>query len=108
MSSITVAKIEDQIRAHELELARLEQELENAKLESPECQLAKELHGMLCGWNHTDGCGWYYEMRDKQDDWNGDAHGRYLSKARMLTHKCEQEGITVESAVSIYKMIKGI
>jgi len=108
MSSITVSKIEEQISSHEQELARLKQELEAAKLESPDHQLAKELHDMLCTWNHTDGCGWYYEFRDKQDDWSGHAHGQYLTRARKLIHKCEQEGTTVENALAMYKLIKGI
>jgi hypothetical protein len=108
MSEITISKIEEQISSHEQELVRLKLELEAAKLESPDHQLAKELHGMLCTWNHTDGCGWYYEFKDKQDDWNGHAHGQYLTRARMLIHKCEQEGTTVEKALAMYKLIKGI
>jgi hypothetical protein len=108
MSNLTIFGIEEKIKQHKADVAKLEQELEKAKLESPEHQLAKELHGMLCRWNHTDGCGWFYEFKNKEDDWLGSAHGTYLKKAQMLIHKCEAEGLKVEQALSIYKMIGGI
>ena len=107
MSQLTVFGIEEKIKEHQKELAKLEQELEAAKLESPEEQLAKELHGMLCTWNHTDGCGWYYEFKNKKDDWSGHAHGEYLGRARKLMHSCKEEGITVESALAMFKVIRG-
>lgn len=27
--------------------------------------LCDEVHGLLCHWNHTDGCGYYYESWDR-------------------------------------------
>ena len=107
MSEITIFAIEGKIKEHKTELAKLEKELETARLEPPEEQLAKELHSMLCTWNHTDGCGWYYEFKNKKDDWTGSAHGEYLGRARKLMHKCQEEGISVENALSIFKVIRG-
>lgn len=107
MSKLTIFNIEEQIKKHEQELKDLEHQLVEAKLESPDKQLATELHAMLCNWNHTDGCGWFYEFRDKKDDWTGNAHGTYLKKAQMLIHKCEQEGIAIDQAISVYKLVKG-
>ena len=108
MSELTIFGIEEKIKTHKAEMAKLEVELEKAKLESPDHQLAKELHGMLCTWNHTDGCGWYYEMKGKEDNWTGRAHGEYLARAQKLICKCKEEGIKVEAALSMYKMIKGL
>ena len=108
MSDLTINNIEEQIKKHKAELAKLEGQLEVAKAESPDQQLARELHGMACTMNHTDGCGWYYEFKNKQDDWTGRVHGEYLAKARNLTAYCEQHNCTVETAVSFYKLIKGI
>ena len=108
MSQLTIFGIEEQIKKQKQELKELEEKLVKAKLESPDHQLAKELHNMLCTWNHTDGCGWFYEMKNKQDDWNGSAHGTYLKKAQKLLHVCDQEGITVERAIEMYKLVKGI
>jgi hypothetical protein len=108
MSQLTIFGIEEQIKKRKQELAELEKSLVTAKLESPDHQLARELHSMLCKWNHTDGCGWFYEIRNKQDDWNGSAHGTYLKKAQKLIHTCKDEDITVEKAIEIFKMVNGV
>jgi len=108
MSKLTIFGIEEQIKQHEQGLKDLQAQLEEAKLESPDKQLATELHNMLCTWNHTDGCGWFYEFNNKKDNWTSDAHGTYLKKAQKLIHKCEQEGVKVEQALGLFKMIKGI
>lgn len=108
MSQLTIFDIEEKIKKHKTDLDKLEKELETAKLESPDHQLAKELHSMLCTWNHTDGCGWYYEFKNKQDDWTGRAHGEYLKRAQKLIHACSQEGCTVEKAIGLFKLIRGI
>lgn len=108
MSQLTIFGIEEKIKKHKDDLAKLEKELEVARQEDPDHQLAKELHSMLCTWNHTDGCGWFYEFKDKKDDWTRDAHREYLGRARKLIHACNNEGVTVERAIEIFKLIKGI
>lgn len=108
MSQITIASIEADIAKRKKELVELEQTLTKAKLESPDKQLAKELHGMLCRWNHTDGCGWFYEIKNKEDDWTGHAHGEYLMKAQSLIGKCTEHNITFDYAIEIYKLVKGV
>ena len=108
MSSQTIFGIEEQIKKRQQEIKDLETQLVEAKLQSPDKQLATELHSMLCQWNHTDGCGWFYEFSNKKDNWSGHAHGEYLKKAQSLIHKCEQEGVTVDQAISLFKLVKGI
>lgn len=105
MSTQTIFSIEEKIKQQKASIAQLEKELEIAKLESPDRQLAKELHGMLCKWNHTDGCGWFYEMKGKQDDWSRPTHEEYLKKAQRLIHRCEQEGCSVNTAISLFKLV---
>jgi hypothetical protein len=56
------AEIESQIREKREELAQLEHALKVAQQEPPEHQLARELHDLLCHWNHTDGCGWHCQL----------------------------------------------
>jgi len=111
MSNMTIAGIEEQIKQKtnqfNREINTLESQLIAAKLESPDQQLAKELHSMLCTWNHTDGCGWFYEIKNDQDDWNGHSHGEYLKKAQKLIHQCKKRNITVEHAIEVYNMLKG-
>jgi len=111
MSNMTISDLEEQIKQKtqqfNQEVKDLEAQLAAAKLESPDQQLAKQLHSMLCTWNHTDGCSWFYEMKNKQDDWTGHAHGEYLKKAQMITHQCKQRNIPVQTAMEVYKMVKG-
>lgn len=108
MSHNTIASYEADIKKREQELVAAKEQLKKAKLESPDKQLAKELHNMLCYWNHTDGCGWFYEFKDNQHDWTAYAHGQYLLKAQNLIGKCKEHGIAVEEALSIYKLVKGV
>jgi len=76
---------EDLARQKEEILAKLTDiEAEEARLlaASDDVELAEALHDMLCHWNHTDGCGWFYEFKDGEANWDGWAHERYLKKAR--------------------------
>jgi hypothetical protein len=104
----TIKEIESKIQKHQQELRELEESLIKAKQESPEQQLAKELHGLLCTWNHTDGCGWFYEIKNKEDDWLGHAHGEYLKKAQRLVHYCNRENVSVEKVILSYKIMKAL
>lgn len=108
MSQLTISSIEEKIKKQKIGLSKLEKELEKAKRESPDHQLAKELHSILCTVNHTDGCSWFYEVKDGEDDWTGYSHGTYLKKAQKLIHECEQKGVTVEQAIELHKLLKGI
>jgi hypothetical protein len=108
MTYQTIASIEADIAKRKKELAEMQTALEKAKQESPEIQLARQLHGMLCTWNHTDGCGWFYEMKNSQDDWTGHAHDQYLTKARVLTNRCKEHNLTADQAIAIYKLVKGV
>lgn len=55
---------------------------ERTRREGPLYDLACTLHSKNCSSNHTDGCGWYYEMHRGVHDWTGHAHQRYLEQAR--------------------------
>ena len=108
MSNITISTIEEQILKGKQDLKELEEKLKEAKEQSPDHQLATELHSMLCTWNHTDGCCYFYEFKNGKDDWNGSAHGAYLKKAQKLICMCDQKGMSVDSALEIFKLVKGI
>ena len=79
MTRVQIA--EKQARLKE-ELAVLEAEEQRLLSLSDDARLAEELHSMQCRWNHTDGCGWCYEISKGVVDWNGHAHNSYLRKAR--------------------------
>lgn len=60
-------------------------------------KMAIKLHEMLCHGNHTDYCGWYYEIRDGVHDWNRWEHQHYL----IYAHNCYVSKITVEMVKAV-------
>jgi len=104
---LTIFSIEEQIKQHEQGLKDLQAQLIESKLESLDHQLAKELHGMLCNQNHTDGCGWWYEVKNKQDDWTGGTHTEYLKKAHKMICHCDGHGLDIASTLTAFKLIRG-
>lgn len=89
------ARIEKQLVEEESKLAKL----------TPEQRVAEQLHGMLCTWNHTDGCGWFYEFTDGRSNWDGSAHGTYLKHAQKLIHQCNEKGLIVEDVLDHYTLV---
>jgi hypothetical protein len=107
MTSLTIFAIEEKIEKNKEDLKDLESQLEYARSQNPVHQLAIELHNMQCRWNHTDGCGWYYEFQNKKDDWTGYAHTEYLKRASSLMAKAEKENISIDQMMAIYKIVEG-
>jgi hypothetical protein len=107
MSNYTISAIELKIKEHAAFMVQLKTELEIARRENPELQLAKELHDTVCRCDHTSECGWFYEINNKVEDWTGYAHDVYLTKARNLTLACEGVHISVEQGLEIFKLVRG-
>jgi hypothetical protein len=88
----------------ELQIQALQEQLEKKKKEdqslTPTQRLAKELHDVLCLFNHTDGCSWEYEK-----DWNDWAHAQWLGHAQKLQKACEEENIEVSSLLRIIPLL---
>ena len=108
MSQTTLSAIEAEISRHEAALAEAKAKLIKAQQESPESQLANELHARLCRWNHTDGCSWYYEFEDDGEThiWSRPEHKKYLGKARAFIHKCKGIGVSVDKAMKIIGIVE--
>jgi len=102
----SIKEIEQEIARHKREIEELECKLEKFRLEGPEHILARELHSMLCTWNHTDGCSWFYEAERGVDDWTRFAHGEYLGKATKLIRWCGNHGVSTDAAVNLLKLFK--
>lgn len=97
----TEQEIQAEIDRLEAELKRIQ--MEKKKLESPLQELAILLHDKLCRWNHTDGCGWYYQISNENGhDWCGYEHGRYLTKARNISKLCAKHDIKIETVLEFY------
>lgn len=54
-------------------------------------ELALFLHDNFCIWNHTDGCGWYYEIHSQQHDWNQSSHQSYYRQAKKMIKLLEPD-----------------
>lgn len=86
------------------ELAELEAEEARLLALSDDARLAEELHTLQCNWNHTDGCGWFYEIHKGVVDWSGWAHAQYLEKARKVMRALPS--MEVDEIVKVVKVIK--
>lgn len=68
----------------------------------PENQrMAILLHKALCHSNHTDRCGWYYEINGIEHDWTRWTHKEYLEKANKLI----QSGITIDVMKTVFECL---
>ncbi len=98
-----VKDFEAKIAEHRRQIAELEAEQAAFQAMTPNQQLAITLHDVLCNWNHTDGCGWFYEVHKGVDDWHGHAHASWLQRATkirgLLPDFTEQEIMKVVRAV---------
>lgn len=77
-------------------------------LEVPESiqELAVVLHDAYCRYNHTDGCGWFYEIRNGKTDWTGWAHDRWSGYAKEANEVRESLGMTMEQTLDFIKRMK--
>ena len=91
------------------ELDNINKELEALDKMLPEEALAVVIHDMTCTHNHTDGCGWYYEVAKNVHDWNKASHKGYLEKATALHEFCyaEGRGITRDEVAVIISLSRG-
>ena len=79
--------------------ARTAREAVERKQEESRREPLKELailaHSTLCAWNHTDGCGWEYEVAHEKGvtthNWNAWAHDRWLKHIDKLLNSKEAE-----------------
>jgi len=60
-------------------------------------RLAVLLHGKLCRFNHSDGCGWEYEVVKGQHNWTGRDHKMWLSRAKNAVARIPAEGVNPEN-----------
>jgi hypothetical protein len=95
------------------ELARLHENrvlLEKMERQlSDEQKLAIAMHDTLCMHNHTDGCGWFYEVDGDgiHTTWApSSTHGTWHEKAVRLSGFCCQNHLSVETAIGLFKFMK--
>lgn len=103
-----VDEMNGEIQRREKELIELKRKHVAIKAEPKNQKLARHLHDKLCNFNHTDGCGWYYEIRNGIDDWSGHAHSAYLTKANLLLTAAKTPGpVDVHRIIKIVNIVSG-
>ena len=106
-----MSDLKSQIIALEDQLVNLRRqkmiEDEAAKQLTPDQLLAIQMHEALCNWNHTDGCGWHYEInRDKVHSWvAGSSHDGWLGKARKISAFCQTKHVTTDTAIELFRFM---
>lgn len=79
--SATTIELKRQIAALTKQLEKAIQEEETLNKLPLNHYVAILIHGRLCNHNHTDGCGWYYEVKNDIHDFAGSTHSYYVKKA---------------------------
>lgn len=76
---------EADIAAKEQEVASLKAR-KMAQESSPLIEVVIKLHDKFCHYDHTEGCGWHYEISKGIHQWggNGTAHHRWMETATNL------------------------
>lgn len=67
---------------------------------------ATEFHNLMCRWNHTDGCSWYYEQ-DEDFDREGSTRQRWLNQYQTAKSAVEETvgDLTDEKFIAIATVI---
>ena len=103
--SSQITALEDQL----VNLRRRKMIEDQAQRELTDSQkLAIVMHDALCTHNHTDGCGWHYEIKDGViTTWGPNStHGHWHEKARRMTGFCCQNKLEVGTAIGLFKFLK--
>lgn len=88
--------------AAERRLEELQKKL--AHVPSSDEGLADILHELICHWNHTDGCSWFYESWDTLRP--GSTRHEWLQKAIRLRRYAEGRGISIDEVIEILTYAK--
>ena len=97
--------IDKEIADAESKLASLKLRKVRLQQMTPEQKVAVKLHDLFCHSNHTDGCGWLYEVRDGIHDWRGD-HESYLQKATKLVALIDEDVDVMYTLEALHKVMR--
>jgi hypothetical protein len=98
-----IAALEDQLE--NLRRQKMIEDREQARL-TPEQKLAIQLHAAICHQNHTDGCGWHYEVKNGVHEWaNGGAHVGWLTHARKISGFCASKHVQLDVAIDLFQFM---
>lgn len=100
-----IAEVDNELDKLQKKIRELEIKKKNLLDMSEVERIAVTLHSRMCTSNHTDGCDWYYDVKNGKHDWNGHAHQTYLKKAKKIVLKCEALKIKPSDALALLQEI---
>lgn len=93
-------------RLQELQTAR-DKQLSAFNELTEQQKLAVQLHDQLCRSNHTDQCGFMYEIKDGRHTFvHGSEHQHWHHKAGMFMKFCESEEIDPQAWLKVERQLK--
>jgi len=97
-----LAEMERQLKQRQKLLAVAKRELDTS---TPTHHLAIAMHERLCRWNHTDGCGWHYEIKNGIHNWDSSSHRFWLQKAHLVMRRVEMDPVTPSNIVEFFEKL---
>ena len=108
LAEVTKELAELEAKTEQLRQSKIRLEQAEAAL-TPDQLLAKRLHELQCTWNHTDGCGWYYEQKNGVDEWiSGSTHDGWVKKAIRFRGYCKQHSMSTSQALAVLAFSKDL
>lgn len=109
MPQRTSATVEREIAKLQEERDRLFAAEEAFRMMPLDRQVAVTLHNNLCHDNHTDGCGWMYEFKNREHDWEGQSHKRFLADAHRVIKNLgiSAPGLELDMYVPVIEAVTG-
>lgn len=104
----SIAELEKEIAEKTAEIDRLKKAEEELDKLGVEYKMAIRLHECLCHHNHTDGCGWHYEIKNGIHDWNGREHQFWLFMTKNFYSRLAAENISEEIAFKVFSIFQNL
>jgi hypothetical protein len=78
---------------------------ERDKRLEPLKELTIHAHDVLCRWDHSDGCGWYYEIHRGKHNWTGWSHARWLKHIESIVYPSANDRNQAVSAETLKALL---
>lgn len=85
----TKSSLEQERKRLQSEIKEVEDKIDKINKESPNIQLATELHATLCTLNHTDQCSWGYEQWSTINENMHSVRAKYLAMADEILNQTD-------------------
>lgn len=82
--SMDVERLTKELAKQSAALLKEQERIKELEYSSEDKEDAIKLHDTVCRFNHTDGCGWFYDIKDGVHNWSGFEHKVNLEKVAKI------------------------